>query len=43
MKDGYAEDGEDEDEGENEDDDDDEFVPSEGSENEMETEILDYM
>ncbi|XP_019959781.1 general transcription factor 3C polypeptide 5 [Paralichthys olivaceus] len=43
MKGAYAEDDEDEDEGENEDDDDDEFLPSEGSENEMETEILDYM
>lgn len=27
----------------NEDDEEDEFQPSEGSENEMETEILDYM
>ncbi|AWP14972.1 putative general transcription factor 3C polypeptide 5 [Scophthalmus maximus] len=34
---------EEEEEGENEEDDDDEFQPSEGSENEMETEILDYM
>ncbi|XP_023255678.1 general transcription factor 3C polypeptide 5 [Seriola lalandi dorsalis] len=32
-----------EEDGENEEDDDDEFQPSEGSENEMETEILDYM
>ncbi|XP_040013848.1 general transcription factor 3C polypeptide 5 [Xiphias gladius] len=34
---------EEEEDGENEEDDDDEFQPSEGSENEMETEILDYM
>lgn len=37
-----AEEEEEEDE-ENEEDDDDEFLPSEGSENEMETELLDYM
>ncbi|GAA6216057.1 general transcription factor 3C polypeptide 5 [Lates japonicus] len=42
MRDVEAEEEEEED-GENEEDDDDDFQPSEGSENEMETEILDYM
>ena len=34
---------EDENKDDEEDDDDDEFQPSEGSENEMETEMLDYI
>ncbi|XP_071322717.1 general transcription factor 3C polypeptide 5 [Trachinotus anak] len=43
MRDMDAEEEEEDEDGENEEDDDDEFQPSEGSENEMETEILDYM
>ncbi|XP_029371301.1 general transcription factor 3C polypeptide 5 [Echeneis naucrates] len=43
VRDVDAEEEEEDDDGENEEDDDDEFQLSEGSENEMETEILDYM